>query len=97
MIAAEIERCAGIDVGKEELAVHIMVGPRAGEPRCEFREFGTVNAELKRLRQWLEAEGVTHVVMESTGSYGKPVFNVPPRGIVRIRQFGYLASSHRTA
>jgi transposase len=89
MIAAEIERCAGIDVGKEQLAVHIMVGPLAGEPRCEFREFGTVNAELKRLRQWLEAEGVTHVVMESTGSYWKPVFNVLEDGF-KV----YLANPH---
>jgi hypothetical protein len=36
MISAEIERCAGIDVGKEQLAVQVMVGPLAGEPRCEF-------------------------------------------------------------
>ena len=76
MIAAEIERCAGIDVGKQRLAVCIMVGPLAGEPRVEYREFGTVNAELEQLRQWLEAEGVTHVVMESTGPYWQPVFNV---------------------
>lgn len=76
MIAAEIERCAGIDVGKERLAVCVMVGPLAGEPRVEYREFGATNAELQNLRQWLEAEGVTHVVMESTGSYWKPIFNV---------------------
>lgn len=80
MISAEIERCAGIDVGKEQLDVHVMVGPLAGEPRCEYRQFGTVNAELRRLRQWLEAAGVTHVVMESTGSYWKPVFNVLEEG-----------------
>ena len=33
-------------------------------------------AELKRLRDWLKHENITHVVMESTGSYWKPVFNV---------------------
>jgi transposase len=76
MISAEIERCAGIDVGKEQLAVTVMVGPLAGEPRTETREFGTISTELKRLRQWLQAEGVTQVVMESTGSYWKSVFNV---------------------
>ena len=76
MICAEIERCAGIDVGKERLSVSVMVGPLAGEPRVEYREFGTITAELEHLRQWLQAEGVTHVVMESTGSYWKPVFNV---------------------
>jgi len=89
MIAAEIERCAGIDVGKEQLDVHVMVGPLAGEPRCEYRQFGTITAELKRLRQWLEAEGVTDVVMESTGSYWKPVFNVLEEGF-KV----YLANPH---
>jgi transposase len=88
MICAEIERCAGIDVGKERLAVCVMVGPLAGEPRVDFREFGTFTAELVRLRQWLQAEGVTHVVMESTGSYWKPVFNVLEDS-VRV----YLANS----
>jgi transposase len=58
------------------LAVCVMVGPLAGEPRVEIREFGTITSELESLRQWLQSEGVTHVVMESTGSYWKPVFNV---------------------
>jgi hypothetical protein len=53
MICAEIERGAGSDVGKERLAVCVMVGPLAGEPRVEFREFGTIVAELEQLRQWL--------------------------------------------
>ena len=89
MISAEIERCAGIDVGKERLAVTVMVGPLAGEPRAETREFGTMTAELKRLRQWLQAEGVIHVVMESTGPYWKPVFNVLEDGF-KV----YLANPH---
>lgn len=76
MIPAAIERCAGIDVGKRFLAVCVMVGPLTGEPRVERRRYGTVTAELERLRDWLQQEGVTHVVMESTGSYWKPVFNV---------------------
>src|SRR5580658_9854808 len=76
MIAAAIERCAGIDVGKIFLAVTIMIGPLEGEPRVERRRFGTVTAELEKLREWLKQEGITHVVMESTGSYWKPVFNV---------------------
>ena len=88
MISAEIEQCAGIDVGKERLAVTVMVGPLAGEPRAETREFGTITAELKRLRQWLQAEG-THVVMESTGPYWKPVFNVLEDGF-KV----YLANPH---
>ena len=89
MISAEIERCAGIDVGKERLAVCVMVGPLAGEPRVEIREFGTITTELEGLRQWLQSEGVTHVVMESTGWYWKPVFKCIGRQ--RTRVFGQFA------
>ena len=76
MIAAAIERCAGIDVGKKFLAVCLKVGPLEGEPRTETGRSGTTVAELKRLRDWLKQEGITHAVMESTGSYWKPVCNV---------------------
>jgi transposase len=53
-----------------------MTGPLQGEARKQIRRFGTIIAELERLRDWLKQEEVTHVVMESTGSYWKPVFNV---------------------
>lgn len=75
MIQAAIERCAGIDVGKKFLSVTIMVGPLEGEPRTEKRRFGTIRAELVKLREWLQKEAITHVVMESTGSYWKPIWN----------------------
>jgi len=76
MISAAIERCAGIDVHKKFLAVCVMVGPLEGEPRIEKRRYGTTVSELNDLREWLQSQAVTHVVMESTGSYWKPVFNV---------------------
>lgn len=76
MIPAVIENCAGIDVGKKMLAVCVMTGPANQEGRAEIRKFGTVRAELVRVREWLKAEGCTHVVMESTGCYWKPVLNV---------------------
>lgn len=76
MISAAIERCAGIDVGKKWLSVCVMIGPLNGEPRIERRRFGVYMADLQQLREWLLAEGVTHAVMESTGSYWKPIFNV---------------------
>ncbi|MBV8475093.1 MAG: hypothetical protein JOZ36_00375 [Acidobacteria bacterium] len=62
MIYAELERCAGIDVGKQQLAVCVMVGPLAGEPRIEIRQYGTTMAELEGLRDWLGQEEITHVV-----------------------------------
>ena len=76
MITAAIERCAGIDVGKRQLSVCIMVGPLEGEPHVERQRFLTIRGDLERLRDWLKQQRVTHVVMESTGSYWKPVFNV---------------------
>lgn len=76
MIQAVIERCAGIDVGKARLAVCAMVGPADAEPTVELREYGTVVSELQRLLEWLDECGCTHVIMESTGWYWKPVFNV---------------------
>jgi transposase len=76
MIEAVIERCAGIDVGKKFLLVCVMTGPLEAEPQTEIRKFGTIVAELEILRDWLIREGCTHAVMESTGSYWKPVFNI---------------------
>lgn len=76
MIEAVIERCAGIDVGKRFLVVCVMSGPLDAEPKSEIRKFGTIVAELERLRDWLIQEGCSHAVMESTGSYWKPVFNI---------------------
>ena len=76
MITAAVERCAGIDVGKKQLSVCIMVGPLEGEPHVERQRFLTIRGDLERLRDWLKQQRVTHVVMESTGSYWKPVFNV---------------------
>jgi transposase len=76
MIEAIIERCAGIDVGKKFLLVCVMTGSLEAEPQVEIRKFGTIVAELQALRDWLISTGCTHAVMESTGSYWKPVFNI---------------------
>jgi transposase len=76
MIPAVIERCAGIDVGKTFLTVCLLTGPADGEPKVETRKFGTFHADLEALRRWLFDEQCTHAVMESTGSYWKPVFNI---------------------
>jgi transposase len=76
LIEAVIERCAGIDVGKKFVLVCVMTGGAKDEPQTEIKKFGTIVSELDRLAQWLVAEGCTHAVMESTGSYWKPVFNM---------------------
>jgi transposase len=76
MIAAVVECCAGIDVGKKSISVCLMRGPADQEPQTELRTYGTTNTDLERLRQWLVSECCTHAVLESTGSYWKPIFNV---------------------
>jgi transposase len=76
LIEAVVERCAGIDVGKKFLIVCVMTGPLETEPKTEIRKFGTILAELELLRDWLIREGCSHAVMESTGPYWKPVFNI---------------------
>jgi transposase len=76
MIAAVVENCAGIDVHKKFLKACVMTGPLKEEPSFEIRQVDCRNTALEGLRQWLKAEGVTHVVMESTGPYWVPVFNI---------------------
>ena len=78
-----IERCAGIDIGKRFLLCCVMTGAAHEEPRSETRRFDTTVPVLERLRSWLHEEGVTDVVMESTGSYWIPVFNLL-EGHVRV-------------
>jgi len=76
MLEVKAERCAGIDVGKKFLAVCVMIGPVDQKPTVEVRRFGTNVKELERLRTWLRETACTEAVMESTGSYWKPVFNI---------------------
>jgi transposase len=71
-----IERCCGLDVHRDTVASCVRVPGPKGKRQQEVRTFGTTTAELLALRDWLEAHGVTHVAMESTGVYWKPVFYV---------------------
>jgi transposase len=71
-----VERACGLDVHKKTVAACVRVpGPR-GQRHQEVHTFGTTAAELLALREWLESHGVTHVAMESTGVYWKPVYYV---------------------
>src|SRR5215471_13848513 len=76
MLDVKVENCAGIDVGKKFLAVCVLTGPADRKPAEEVRRFGTSVKELERLRAWLMEKKCTETVMESTGSYWKPVFNI---------------------
>jgi transposase len=71
-----IERCAGVDVGQAVVVVCILVGEGHKKPRKEVRTFRTLTKELLEMRDWFLSEGITHVGMESTGVYWKPVYAV---------------------
>ena len=69
--------CCGIDVHKKKLAVNLLRRSRAEiEAIDEVRTFGTMTDDLLELADWLKEAGCTHVAMESTGVYWKPVFNI---------------------
>jgi transposase len=70
------ERCAVLDVHKKSLVDCLLVQESNGPTRKERQIFSTMTADLLRLRDWLMAQGCTHVAMESTGVFWNPSFNV---------------------
>ncbi len=70
------EACAGLDVHKRTVVGCAIVADANGQRHKERRTFSTMTSDLLVLRQWLTDLGVTHVAMESTASYWKPIFNM---------------------
>lgn len=68
--------CAGLDVHKKTVVACALTPNPKGGWRREVQTFGTMTGELLGLSDWLQAQGVTQVAMESTGEYWKPVFNL---------------------
>ncbi len=65
-----VERCSGLDVGKDEVVACVRVpAPDSRARRQEIRTYPTFTSSLEALADWLQAEGVTQVVMEATGQY----------------------------
>ncbi|MCK6498519.1 MAG: IS110 family transposase [Nitrospira sp.] len=69
------ESCAGLDVHKKtvEVTVRRMEG---GQLHAETRRFATLTRDLLRVSEWLASQKVTHVAMESTGVFWKPIYNI---------------------
>ena len=67
-------RCCGIDVHKDSVTACVLVYKDTAEPEVRKKEFATHKKALGNLRLWLHANQVTHVAMESTGVYWKPVW-----------------------
>ena len=71
------ERCCGIDVHKKTVVACVIVpGAKRGEVEKETQTYATMADDLGALGRWLQSKGVTHIAMESTGVYWKPVFNL---------------------
>jgi transposase len=68
--------CAGIDVHKKTLVICVLTSPMAGSPNRVLRTFSTLPPDLLHARDWLISQQVTHVAMESTGVYWKPIYEV---------------------
>lgn len=71
-----VERGCGLDVHQATVVACLLVVLRNGQVQKQVRTFGTTTRELLGLRNWLLSQGCTHVAMESTGVYWKPVYAV---------------------
>src|SRR5450631_3483615 len=69
-------RCAGLDVHKKTVVVCVLITSATGKVSKQVRTFATTTAKLQQLVDWLISQQVTHVAMESTGVYWRPVFNL---------------------
>lgn len=71
-----VTHVAGLDVHKDTIVVCVMTGETDQEPEKETRTFPTMTRDLYEMLRWLEQRSITHIAMESTGIYWKPVYNI---------------------
>ena len=69
-------RCCGLDIHKKVVVACLLVSEPGGQVRKEIRRFGTMTEDLLALADWLSGAGCTHVALESTGVYWKPIWNL---------------------
>jgi transposase len=79
-----VERGCGLDVHQATVVACLLIVLKNGKTHKQVRTFGTTTQQLLSLRQWLLSEGCTHVAMESTGVYWKPVYAVLEGGALEI-------------
>ena len=68
--------CTSLDVHKKTVLAAILIPGERGGLRKEVRTFGIITSDLLALSDWLMDCEASHVAMESTGAYWKPVFNI---------------------
>jgi transposase len=79
-----LERCAGLDVHKKTVTACVRVPGARGVRHQEVRTCGTTTEELLALRDWLTAQTVTHVALERTGVYWKPVYYIVEEAVTCV-------------
>jgi len=70
------KNCCGLDVHKSSVTACIIKTESNGTATKEFKKFSTITTFLLEMSDWMKSNGVTHVAMESTGVYWKPVWNI---------------------
>lgn len=70
------ERCAGLDVHKKTVVACVLITVADKPVHKQVRTFATTTAGLLALSDWLSGQQVTHVSIESTGVYWRPIFNI---------------------
>src|SRR5580693_6573964 len=71
-----VERGCGLDVHQATVVACLLIVSKNGKVHKQIRTFGTTTRELLALREWLLSQDCTHVAMESTGVYWKPVYAI---------------------
>jgi transposase len=71
-----VEKCCGLDVHQSRIVACVLTGKAGSKPTAEIRTFLPFTRDLLALADWVKASGCTHVAMESTGIYWKPLYAI---------------------
>ncbi len=74
-----IPRCAGLDIHKRSIEACVRRREADEQVHRETRQWGTMTQDIEAMADWMAVQGVTHVAMESTGVYWKPIYNILER------------------
>lgn len=77
-------RCAGLDVPKKSVVACVVISLSEGVVQKHTQTFGTTTPELLAMSDWLQGHKVTHVAMESTGVYWRPIYQVLEGGFTLL-------------
>lgn len=77
-------RCAGLDVHKKKIVACVRITEESGRIQRNVKTFGATTEELLVLSDWLRSYGVSHVAMESTGIFWKPVYAILEGGVTLL-------------